>query len=170
MEEPVTIVDRDVLKVLSVDTRIDILKELSQGSRTPSDLGKHLRKSDSTIIEHLEVLTKAGLVKKVVQPGKKWVFYTLTEKGQGVIDSKSRRLVIILATSFISFVGGIVSLNIHSGQNFITPLATRAPAEAVGISQALPATPIYLYLSVALFIVGIAGLSFYFIQKQKLKV
>jgi DNA-binding transcriptional ArsR family regulator len=40
MEEPVTIIDKKVLKVLAVDTRMDIMKELSNGSRTPSDLSK----------------------------------------------------------------------------------------------------------------------------------
>jgi len=91
MEEPVTIIDRDVLKVLSVDTRMDILKELSAGDRTPSDLGKKLSKSDATIVEHLDVLCKHGLVKRIEQPGKKWVFYTLTERGYGIVSSKSRR-------------------------------------------------------------------------------
>ena len=91
MEEPVTIVDRDTLKVMSVDTRIDILKELSNGDRTPSDLGKRLKKSDSTIVEHLNGLIKVGLVKRIEHPGKKWVFYTLTERGKGILSSKSRR-------------------------------------------------------------------------------
>ena len=110
MDEPVTIVDRDVLKVLSADTRMDILKELGQGSRTPSDLSKRLGKSNATIVEHLDTLVKVGLVKKIEQPGKKWIFYTLTEKGQGIITSKSRRLVIILAASFFALVGGAVRI------------------------------------------------------------
>src|SRR3972149_8464836 len=103
MEEPVTIVDRDVLKVLSVDTRMDIIKLLSEGGRTPSFMSKKLNKSDATVVEHLNALVKAGLVKKVEQPGKKWVFYTLTDRGYGIIKSKSRRLVIILGTSLIGF-------------------------------------------------------------------
>jgi len=78
--EPITIIDRKVLKALSADTRMDILKELAQGSRTPSDLGKMLGKKDSTIVEHLETLVKIGLVKKVEQPGKKWIYYTLRKK------------------------------------------------------------------------------------------
>ncbi|MBI2110422.1 winged helix-turn-helix transcriptional regulator, partial [Candidatus Woesearchaeota archaeon] len=96
MEETVTIVDRNILKVLAGETRMDILKELSKGSRTPSDLGKMLGKMDSTIVEHLEALMKVGLVKKIEQPGKKWVFYTLTEKGDAILSKKSRNLVIIL--------------------------------------------------------------------------
>src|SRR4030042_3502479 len=104
MEEPVTIIDRDTLKVLSVDTRMDIIKELSQGERTPSDLGKRLNKNDSTIVEHLNGMIKVGLVKKIEHPRKKWIFYTLTEKGRGVISSRSRRLIIILSSSLVGFV------------------------------------------------------------------
>lgn len=64
-DEPVTIVDREVLKVLSTDTRMDILKMLSKGDRTPSFIGKKLGKTSSTIVEHLDILVKVGLVKKL---------------------------------------------------------------------------------------------------------
>ncbi len=169
MEEPVTIVDRDVLKVLSVDTRMDILKQLSQGSRTPSDLSKMLRKSNSTIVEHLDVLVKAGLVKKIEQPGKKWIFYTLTDRGYGIISSKSRRLIIILATSLFAIVGGLFSLNLYSSQYSTFRIATEA-MEAP--AQAIPSmtSPFLLYLSAVLFGIGIAGLIFYLFQKMKFKV
>jgi DNA-binding transcriptional ArsR family regulator len=170
MEEPVTIVDREVLKVLAVDTRMDILKQLSFGGRTPSDLGKKLKKSDATIVEHLDVLCKAGLVKKVEQPGKKWVFYTLTERGKGIISSKSRRLVIILATSFLALFGGFTSFLKYSIQsNYFT--AMKAPALEAGAEAGTVATqtPVFLYLSVALFAFSIAGFIFYIWKKSKIK-
>jgi DNA-binding transcriptional ArsR family regulator len=109
-DEPVTIIDREVLKVLSVDTRMDIIKILSEGGRTPSFVAQKLRKSDATIVEHLHALCEADLVKKTVAPGKKWVFYSLTDRGKGIVSSHSRRLVIVLATSAIAFIGGISSL------------------------------------------------------------
>src|SRR5205809_404219 len=104
MEEEVTIVDRDVLKVLAVDTRADILKQLSGHALTPSDLSKKLGKSDPTIVEHLNFLVKFGLVKKIVRPGHKWVFYTLTEKGESIVSSRSRRSMIVLSASLLAFV------------------------------------------------------------------
>ncbi len=167
MEEPVTIVDRDVLKVLAVDTRMDILKELSQGDRTPSYLSGRLKKSDATIVEHLEVLSKAGLVKKIEQPGKKWIFYTLTDQGYGIIASKSRKLVIILATSLISMAGGVVGFLNYSYQgSYYTsqPLATEIGKTA---ADAVVTIPWPLYLSYGLVIVGLAGIGFYFYQKLK---
>ena len=106
MEEPVTIVDKDILKVLSEETRINILKELSQGNRTPSDLGKKFGKSSSTILEHLNILLKAGLVSKIEQPSKKWVFYTLTDKGRSIVENKKRRLIILLSLTILVAVSG----------------------------------------------------------------
>jgi DNA-binding transcriptional ArsR family regulator len=168
-EEPVTIIDREVLKVLAVDTRMDILKQLSEGARTPSDLGKRLNKSGATIVEHLEALCKAGLVKKIEQPGKKWVFYTLTDKGQVIISSKSKRLVIILAVSMLALIGGFGSFLQHSTQfGYLATKSLEAPL--VGGSRTVTALfPTYLYLSIALFTISIAGFIFYSLEKSKIK-
>jgi DNA-binding HxlR family transcriptional regulator len=130
-DEPVTIVDRDVLKVISADTRMDIMKELGEGARTPSFLGKKFNKSNATIVEHLHTMEKHGLVKRVEQPGKKFVFYTLTGKGQGIISSKSRRLVIILSVSVLFMVGGIFSMG-----NYFYGLYSLQSMRAAGISGA----------------------------------
>ncbi|MBI2543357.1 MAG: winged helix-turn-helix transcriptional regulator [Candidatus Aenigmarchaeota archaeon] len=174
MEEPVTIVDREVLKVLSADTRMDILKELSQGDRTPSDLGKRLKKSDATVVEHLEVLIKAGLVKKIEQPGKKWIFYTLTERGEGIVSSKSRRLVIILGTSLLSGAIGLGAFGKYAlDQSMFYGAQSMTAAEKI----AFPATqvtgivtaqaPWLFYASIIFTIIAVAGISFYFYQKSR---
>jgi len=184
-DEPVTIVDRNVLKVLSVDTRMDILKELSQGSRTPSDLSKKFGKSSSTIVEHLETLIKSGLVKKIEQPGKKWIYYTLTERGEGIVSSKSRRLVIILGVSLLSIAGGFFSLSKYFNQYSINQVNRAVDISAQKIaqeSQALTAPAVaqsvenvavtilsstYLYIAILLFLVGLFGIMFYIIKKHK---
>jgi len=170
MEEPVTIIDRDVLKVISVDTRMDILKMLAHGDRNPSFISKQLHKSDATIVEHLEALQKAGLVRKVETPRRKWVFYTLTERGKGIISSKSRRLVIILGISLLSLFGGIVNLllpNQFAAQNFgekaatsITQNATAAPTVAATTS-----TQPFPVFSILLFAIFLAGM-FYYLKKK----
>ena len=170
MEEPVTIVDRDVLKVLSADTRMDILKELSQGSRTPSDLSKKLGKSNATIVEHLEVLVKSGLVKKIEQPGKKWIFYTLTDRGIGIISSKSRRLVIILVTSFFALAGGIASMSLYLVQT--SPLELVARTQTIANPSAtipiISTSPTFLYAAMILFVVGVVGIVFYVVKKRSM--
>jgi uncharacterized secreted protein with C-terminal beta-propeller domain/DNA-binding HxlR family transcriptional regulator len=105
-DEPVTIIDRDVLKALSADTRMDILKALAEGRRMPSWVARRLGKSDATIVEHLKALERAGLVKRTSAPGKKWVFYSLTDRGEGIIGGKGRKLVIVIALSILVVFAG----------------------------------------------------------------
>jgi len=175
MEEKITLIDRDVLKVLSVDTRMDILKILGQGDRTPSDISKKLKKSDATIVEHLEILSRAGLVKKVEQPGKKWVFYTLTERGQGIISSKSRHLIIILSTSILAIAGSVASYFSYQTRQgpfaAITQMGESTPLKdvsAVPVS-AVAGQPYLLYLSEILLVVGFIGIIYYLIERQNLR-
>ncbi len=174
--EPVTIIDRNVLKIVAVDTRMDILKELSEGSRTPADLGKRLNKTSSTIVEHLDILCRAGLVKKIEQPGKKWIFYTLTEKGEGIVSSKTKRLVIILGVSVLSAIAGFTGFFSYTLGGFSTRSMTavsesvsKAPGSDAAAAAAVQA-PWILYLSGALIAISFAGISYYVVQKIRMKV
>jgi len=174
MEEPVTIIDRDVLKVISVDTRMDILKILAEGERNPSFISKKLHKSDATIIEHLETLQKAGLVKKIETPGKKWVFYTLTERGKGIISSKGRRLVIVLGISLLALGGGILNLFMSSqfaqtrfltqtlGEKAAAPAVQNASTVAQTAASAAQPFPLLSLLLFAIFFIGIV----YYLRKR----
>lgn len=198
-DEPVTIVDREVLKVLSTDTRMDIMKMLSEGGRTPSYVAKKLQKSDATIVEHLKVLQKAGLVKKTEAPGKKFVFYDLTERGRGIVSSKSRRLVIILSSSLISLgigagiIGTQLLNSMYAGSNALSgevvqPLLSRAPeatdaALGSGVEEAaakaiptitqggciLSTPPFWMTFGGIMLAISLVGLGFYFYKKQKME-
>jgi DNA-binding transcriptional ArsR family regulator len=177
-DEPVTIIDREVLRVLSVDTRMDILKMLSEGARTPSFIGKKLNKSDATIIEHLDKMAKAGLVSRTVSPGKKWIFYGLTERGSGIVSSKSRRLVIILATSFITLLGGAASLSMYAYKsNALTNFAARDTAQATSetlkaVGSYVPAIAIDPLVSVSAVLIAasIASFGLYFYKRSRMGV
>jgi DNA-binding transcriptional ArsR family regulator len=196
-EEPVTIIDREVLKVLSADTRMDILKILSEGKRNPSFVAKKLDKSDATIVEHLKAMEKVGLVKKTSAPGKKWVFYSLTERGEGIIKSKSRRLVIILSSSLISLAigAGMFTTYFYNTMTFKAGKAGTFGAEeaaqraaesgasdsamtgaaqattttiARNVSQIAAQQPIIFYASIALLAFAAVGIGFYFYKKSKM--
>lgn len=178
MEEPVTIIDRDVLKVLSVDTRLDILKMLSEGGRNPSFISQKLNKSEATIVEHLNVLMKAGLVKRIEQPGKKWIFYTLTDKGHGIIASKSKRLIIILVSSLVSFAGGIWSLFLYqTSQLTAADAVERGPFRIQGEPSVTPVDKItnvpidsmFFYISLILLILATVGIGYFIYKKIQIK-
>jgi DNA-binding transcriptional ArsR family regulator len=182
-DEPVTIVDREVLKVLSTDTRMDILKILAEGKRNPSFVAKKLKKSDATIVEHLKVMESAGLVKKTTAPGKKWVFYSLTERGVGIVSSKSRRLVIILSSSVIGVIAGVgmlgsslYSAGMSKGEMLARGVQEAAPAAAadaaLGAGEAgaiLAQIPWTMYVGAAVLLISIVGIGFYFYKKSKME-
>jgi DNA-binding transcriptional ArsR family regulator len=164
MEEPVTLIDRNVLKVLSAETRMDILKELSDGERTPSHIAKKLNKSNATIVEHLDVLCKVGLVKKIEQPGKKWVFYTLTERGNGIVSNKSRSLVIILSLSMLCLIGSSFGLFFK-----YVPIVGVFQAPASAESDVIVRSAPVIYWPEILFVIAMAGFIFYIIKRQIIK-
>jgi len=101
----------DELKVLSSDTRLNILNELKERPTTASFLSKSLNKHVTTVSEHLEKLQDAGLVERQEKPGRKFVFYSLTQRGRRTVGATiniktllSGVLVSILAISYIVFL------------------------------------------------------------------
>ena len=69
--------DRKILRALSSDTRINILKNLNVRPMTVSELSRILNLPKSTIHENLEKLIDAGLVKKRKSEGRKRVYLSL---------------------------------------------------------------------------------------------
>jgi ArsR family transcriptional regulator len=75
--------DEQMLKVLSSNTRLEILKRLSEGQMTLTDLARVLDYCKSTIFEHLKKLYEAGLVCRIT--GRKWIYYKLSKQGYRVM-------------------------------------------------------------------------------------
>ena len=165
--------DEELLKTLTSDTRRDIVKTLSEGDRNPSDLSRLLKKSKSTIVEHLEKLINAGLVEKNERPGHKWVFYSLTKKGESYVSKKSQRLVIILSSVFLSIIGGVFSLIEYIGKN--SRMLTNGEEKLMSIPQAVSggvfdatiSIPWLLYLSIGLFVLALIGIFVLILMKKK---
>ena len=80
-------VDQKIIKSLSSETRVDILKALSKRRKMPTELAKELGMAPSTIVEHLKELEGAGLVKRQ-QTQHKWIYYELTDKGSELFSPK----------------------------------------------------------------------------------
>jgi len=74
--------DAGAEKLLENRTRAGIMNELSSADKIPTDISNKLGKSKAAVIEHLQALAEAGLVERVATPGKKFVFYRLTQKGR----------------------------------------------------------------------------------------
>ncbi len=104
-EESIT-VNRDMLKAIGADTRIDILKALSQRQKTQSELAEELKLSVPTVLEHLNHLEKVGLVQKKDE-GRKWKYYFLTPVGKKMIGKSRLNVVIVLAISLMMVFGSL---------------------------------------------------------------
>jgi len=103
-------IDKKMIKALSADTRLDILKSLKQRRKMPSELSKELKLAGSTVVEHLRKLEDAGLVERQ-ERGEKWIYYDLTDKGKNLVQPKmSVQFVLMLALGVLFVFGGLANI------------------------------------------------------------
>ena len=120
--------DQATFKALAAGTRVKILKTLGQRRHTQSELSAVLNISVPTAKEHLAALEKAGLVNRN-EEGRKWIYYSLTEKAKCVLDPERKRLWIVLGFFLASVAGTIITArNYFAGQ--LVALAGSAPEPA----------------------------------------
>lgn len=113
MEDEVK-VSRELLKTITVDTRVDILKALEERPMTASELSRFLKKHVTTIFEHLDLLKNSNLVERVERPGRKWIYYRLTKEGKKILHPTSYRWVMILSVFFIVISVGFFVWNVDA--------------------------------------------------------
>ena len=101
MDEPKIVLDQETFKALATGTRVKILKTLEKRRHTQSEISAVLDISVPTAKEHLNALEKAGLVKRH-EEGRKWIYYSLTEKSKCVLDPERKRLWIVLGFFILS--------------------------------------------------------------------
>ena len=82
-QEP--LIDAATERLLENPTRAGIMEELSSADKIPTDISARLGKSKASVVEHLAALSEAGLVERIATPGKKFVFYKLTQKGRQIL-------------------------------------------------------------------------------------
>lgn len=181
--------DRDVLRALSSDTRVEIIKLLSSRRHMQSELASVLRLSAPTVKEHLAVLQKAGLVERHDE-GRKWKYYALTKTGRGVLEPEGTRLWLVLGTWLLSVVGTVAVYRKYLAelaQDAGSSLAMRSMGDAAPMMQsiaeesadvsmmmkgapvpdAVPALPDYFWLFLTLAVV--LGIVFLFLLVRRYK-
>src|SRR3989344_5900244 len=93
------VLDASSFKALASETRVLILKELDKKRSTASEIAKALGVSVQTASEHLENMRVADLVERA-ETGRKWVYFSLTEKGKAVLHPESKRIWVLLSLAF----------------------------------------------------------------------
>lgn len=103
MSDKITL-DRETFKTLAADTRIEILKRLSEHKMTLTDLAESMNLSASTVKEHLDKLISADLIKQEDR-GMKWKYYSLTFKGRYIITPTEMKVWILLSIVSVGLIG-----------------------------------------------------------------
>ncbi|MFH0832861.1 MAG: ArsR family transcriptional regulator [Candidatus Aenigmatarchaeota archaeon] len=116
-------IDKKTLKALSSDTKVEILKNLNNRRKMPTELSRELNLAPSTTSEHLKEMEKLGLVKRI-ETGHKWIYYELTQNGKNIMRPSFP--IQIIFTVFIGFVMVIGSFFASTQQ----PLAMKSVPEA----------------------------------------
>ncbi len=101
---PKITLDQESFKALASEVRVGVLKKLDERRQTVTDLSNHLGLSKPTLLEHLEKLQAASLVKRVDE-GRKWIYYELSDKGRKVLHPE--RVSIVLALSSVAGLAAI---------------------------------------------------------------
>ena len=148
-------IDRKTLKALAADTRLDILKSLSKRRKMPSELSKELNLAASTVIEHLNKLEDAGLIRRE-ETGHKWIYYELTEKGETLIRPRIPvQFIIVLSLGLIFIFAGFIKYFYYTDFGALETQVAKAPAMAGGAEAGKVVTPSVDWMLIGLFVTGI---------------
>ncbi len=100
------VIDKDTFKVLASETRLKILKTLDGRKMNLSEIARATGLSKTTVLEHMNKLVEADLVKKIEREGHKWTYYKLSWKGFSLLHPDNTKIVITFCISmFLLFFG-----------------------------------------------------------------
>ncbi len=126
------VLDRQSFKALSSETRVSLLKRLSKGRRTASQLAGEFLLSVQSVSEHLGKLEAAGLIQRR-EEGRKWVYFELTAKGLGVLGDRPNVLLLLALSLLLISTGIFLGLSksgdgVFSGQSAVSPMQSDSGA------------------------------------------
>jgi len=137
--------DQESFKALASDVRVGILKVLDDRRQTVTDLSTIMNLSKPTLLEHLEKLQAAGLVKRVDE-GRKWIYYELSDKGKKILHPERVSIVVALSTAIgLAALGVVYMISLTFGTLGGAPVGgvpqpQRDSALAEAFAQAAAAT------------------------------
>ena len=92
LEGPRVTLDQASFRALASEVRVEVLKKLDERRMTVTDLANALDLSKPTLLEHLEKLQAAQLVKRIDE-GRKWIYYDLTGRGKKILHPERVTIV-----------------------------------------------------------------------------
>lgn len=156
---PVTVDDpfiltRDAIKVLSVDTRLDILKLLDERPHTLTEIKDALGLAAATVSEHLARLEEANLIEKRDE-GRKWKYYVLSSQGEKLFAKKPvGGLMFAFVVSTIAAGAFTIASMLRVAEPEMAPMMARSDLVAESFAEAPPvvsASPDWLLIAALVF-------------------
>lgn len=96
--------DPATIKVLASDTRMALLRLLRERRMTLTELAQQTKLHKATVLEHLERMTAAGLVKRHDDPERIWVYYELTRRGDRLVNPGRTRFFLLMGAAALAGV------------------------------------------------------------------
>src|SRR5438309_6592351 len=158
--------DQESFRALASDVRVDVLKRLDARRETVTDLSNLMTLSKPTLLEHLEKLQSAGLVKRVDE-GRKWIYHELSDKGRKILHPE--RVAITLALGIAVALAAIGAFLALSAEAVFSPGSRLLNASAPSAQRSLLSGPIgFAVLSFGLAIAsGVFALALRFIGQRR---
>jgi DNA-binding MarR family transcriptional regulator len=160
-----TTVNKKMLKAMSAEMRVSILKALAERQKTQTELAAELKCSMPTVFEHVRQLEDAELIEEIKdERERKWKYYSLTKTGRIIIEKRRANLIILLSSSLLLALGSSFLL--------ISTLYPRTQAvgsgDMVTATSTSPSAILPLLGLIAFFIAVIAAISAaYLLLKKK---
>lgn len=107
------VIDKDTFKVLASETRLKILKALDGRKMNLSEIARATGLSKTTVLEHMNKLVEADLVKKMEREGHKWTYYKLSWKGSSLLHPDNTKIVITFCISMFLLFFGISQILVY---------------------------------------------------------
>ena len=103
----------NVLKALGSETRLRIIKHLNDRRMTLTEMAATLNMHASTVKEHLDYLSKAGLVEQQDE-GRKWKYYSLTKGCRKLLSPYPSEIRVLIPLALMLFAIGFGSTQLYS--------------------------------------------------------
>ncbi len=115
--------DMETFKALASPTRLDVLKQLDDRRKTVTELARDMELNKATVHEHIGMLVKTGLVRKVDE-GRKWIYYELTWEGKRLLHpTESTAFSVLLGLGAAAAAGSVLSAIEAASRAFPSPAA-----------------------------------------------
>lgn len=131
--------DAEMLKVLAADSRRDILRLLGKRRMTLTELASQLDLKKATVLEHLQKLVAAGLVRRH-EDERLWVYYELTPRGGRLVSPGKTRFYLVMAglAAAALLLGSFAAVALlDPGPDHAVPLSVRTAPPAGGAPLSL---------------------------------